>query len=663
MARINKEYRISETDYWQGLSDQNPTKRFSSQVKDSQNTDHNLLDGARDRQATDLLGSTDAFTTGDEAEIRVIKFRDKFIHISDTSVKFFDSDYTELSVEDRAGDSFAYLNGVNPLTDIDYISTVDTFIIVNKTTTVASEDAPMYAIQGTVNLFTDLSEQAAVTGDTFKVIISENLDPAGFYRRLSNGSWDLVAASGDKNGRITQSTMPHRLIYDEISNGMIWDRLNINDRRSGSDTNLLPRFVGDKIKCAAFLNARLWFLSSNAIEASRANDIFTFFVYNVADVNQSDRISYDIKTGEVGSPVWCQPIGSQLFVLCDSGLLSFGSGQEPLTSTNGYEVFLKDTKTLNIKPATNGEKVIFADQFNRLYSYGWSNQYFAIQEMGQTNAHIERTMQSKTIRDIYAIDNSTYVIMTDWSVYVNEIVASQDQLVKNSWSRYIFYDEGGTGGRTVSIAPWADRIRIIQSAEKWHILDHVKTSPVDPDNFNYSPRLDQRELLSPAAYDQEKDRTKYIHSGSNASLEFSELHKPNGVVLRPETVDKRSCWFEGYHTEECYLGFWYSCYMDKENQYVGGTPTARATIANITVFHNLSGGYKVSAGRDVNSLKPLRFQGSRTLLNSIGATTIETGDMRFGFGGDAKRSLVRFENVSGVPHTITTTVYGLNIRG
>lgn len=659
----NQVRKFSVADLWQLISKQAPWKVHPGQQDDSLNFEPDVMVGARKRNPTRLLGSNPDFSSTITTakyygqEFRVIPFEDKYIYVGDGQLLAFDSNMNPIEIIDVPGDGFSYFDGINPLEDIDWASAIDTLIITNRTVTVTSEATPDYTPKGTVTFFSELPESPS-DDDIYRVASGENSDPPGYYQYdADTETWTRIAAPADQDGRFTDSTLPCRLIWNEDANTFTFAELNLNDRLSGTTvSNPLPRFVGNKIKAVRYHGARLVFLSDNAVDMSRTSDQFTFFYNDISvEPTDDDRLYVDINIDQIGDALYCESLGKDLIILCESGVCSLPTGDKSLSPRNNPQiVFLSDSQPKDIRPASNGQQFVFIDGYNQVQVFQWAGLVYGIQPIGQANKYVQTLFDNETIVDIYAIENKFFFIADDGIVYHYTFYQSNGQLQAQSWGRYQYYGNS----RILSMNNWRDRVYMVMDGPRHMSMSTTFVYPVPDSGFLYLARLDQLEVKT-GTYDTNTDKTRFAHSASDADLESTYIVTQTGKMIRPISVDKRNAYFSGKIEGSCYIGFSFTSRTDLKKLYLGASTTHARLVWLAVHYQDSVAGMSVYTGRSYDNLKKARNSslvlGSYTLNSS---PIKPEKQVRHYFMGDARNTVIRIEDSTPGQEILSAIEFG-----
>jgi hypothetical protein len=158
------------------------------------------------------------------------------------------------------------------------------------------------------------------------------------------------------------ATMPHKLVYDEVTHLWSFDQVATWDTRKvgDDDTNPLPSFVGFPLREVFFFRNRLGFLASDSLSTSRAGKYFNFFGTTATQILDSDPIDLASTAGDVETLDWAVVYNQTLlvfastkqqFVLVGGDILSPNNARlMPSTTFEAYE---------GACPQTIGNQVVF----------------------------------------------------------------------------------------------------------------------------------------------------------------------------------------------------------------------------------------------------------------------------------------------------------------
>lgn len=667
-------------DLWQGQSLQPAWKRYPGQVDLAQNATLDPLDGARMRNPSILLADIPSTTLNPQFNYYIASLRQFRVFIRDGELIVLDEDGTEMTVHDESGGD-AYLNGLNRFITDSAVS-LDTLIIVNKNKVVLMGATAAYQVLGEVLIYSDLFKspdewstpdpgaadpKAAPVGSHFKVLNDENLDPAGHYVKVSSSLWTRVAAPSDPDGKPNLETWPHRLVYRADTDDFVYDTLPLNDRLSGnSATNPVPHLVGGKIKSAQFLGNRLAFIGQDSLKLTAANDVFTIFADNVNNITDADPIELDINLHNIGTPVRTEVIGDAILVLCENGQFSYGSvSTDPLSPINnpGRIRQITDFKTEDIYPGTDGNRLVFLDQLGQMRAYQWDNQTRTVQYIGSTTEHVVGLFDDYDVEGVWLDGDTTYVCTTSPTVFIHQLYFRNGSLEQSAWSTYVFNE------RIRYLDTWADQIRLVSMlvTTSHSLLSHQRRKAPNPEDFDFTPRLDRLELLT-GNYVASADQTEFVLTGRDATIGGTMLvttknfqGETDHQFLRPVSVNGRRFRVKGKWTGyEHYAGFRYTYRLVLSKLYAGLTNARPVFRAHQNVFHHETFSYTVKITREGGRELTVVWPSDTLNAKSLNATQRETGHASILILGDAKGTTI--EIVNDTPGPVTISALGLNIE-
>ncbi|MGH7130335.1 MAG: hypothetical protein ACREJO_00100 [Phycisphaerales bacterium] len=646
--------RLDIARLYQGVSQQPPWRRQVGQVEESINYQLDVLEGARKRNATELIAEL-SLPSGNYYWTTL---RDKIVAIGNSSIYAFDRSGTRVTIEDQTG-GFGYLSGITPATTR-VATAIDTLVVCNTGTTVTTTATATFSVTQEVRLFSDLPDSAHATiGGYYKVKVDENFDLAGHYYWSSSLEWIRVAAPADADGSYTATTMPHRLVYDETHNKFVFSRCPWKDRLSGNTrTNKTMPFVGSTVQAVAFHSARLFLMARTAVCSGGSGpnqSVFNLFTDNISAVVDSDPISIDINLPNIGKPLDCCSLGNELFIDCENGQLAFGSADKALAPANGRVRKLGDYKSMGKTIANSGPEAVIIDQYGDCYLYRFADVLTGVQLAGNLNTQSPTYVPSTSINRAYFIDSTLFVGQTGADVYVHERFASGGEVIQLAWSKYTFFEQ------TVHIDAWQNYVYLVQTDGSHFSLLRYRHKILETTTGNFDVRFDRREYKTATSYDALNNETLFVVTGRTpASSTGWYVASSDGLILPVSRVSGTNLYVNGKHNSgSFYVGKVYTASMTLSK--IWATNDVRSTLSRIVVGHKDTTDYVVTMGRANSGVtRSSHFNGVRSGLSTINGSLVDTGIFQTMAGGDARYTDITISNAT--PGTVTLSFVELQVQ-
>ena len=257
---------------------------------------------------------------------------------------------------------------------------------------------------------------------------------------------------------LTDSTMPHRLLYDSSNDTFTFAEIPYDNRKVGDDiTNTHPSFLGKTIQQAFFHSNRLGFLSTDNIILSAASDVFNFYHKTARAISDADPV--DLSATSVRPAVLhaVRPTTQGLVLFSKSQQFLMYSDQGPLTpATTKIRPISSMEMDSDVDPVDVGTHMNF---ISKTPNY---TRVFAMQTRGLG--------ESPTVLDIGRVVNEWITIDVDTLIasVQNDFLAMSSQS-----SNEIYFYKTYTDGKELLMESWF----------KWELPGLVQTIAVDQDDM------------------------------------------------------------------------------------------------------------------------------------------------------------------------------------
>lgn len=702
---------------WRGESDQPPQTRLGGQLQAADNCRLDVtLSGPVRRGPTRLIADLAALTASDDYHIEQI--RDCVLFIRQNEIFAYRvTDGSVITVIDTTdgGDFAQYLQnpGTTALTPDDLISTVsvDTAIIANRLKTVDTlatwsfqqslnfiqtgdpDGTPIDLInEGTgneVDKFSDLPDASVDDGTLYHVVIDENRDPHGQYVYFdgtphatyplgyfpNHDNWYRIPGDVQSEGRFDPTTMPLIAVYDQDANTVTvavgpWrQRLNGN-----TASNQRASLVGTEIIDVFFLQGRLAFITRGNLTTSRSGDFFNYWLNNVSNVDDEDRIDREMLTFKnLGRPLRVLVLGHSAIICFELGQLAFSSGSDNMTATNGQFRVLTKFASLDVEPGDAGDMGFIVDRRGYIHQYGLfdAGGTSVPTYMGWTNIHRFRLTRGHTINQLFGIERSMFMTTTGGTVLTYDSFSKGNEAVQSAWSSLTLWEN------PVFFARWADRIYIVthDDTEGYSISDYKHYDEEAPAGMTWAPTLDRLELL-PGSYDEDANETTFTHTGRNGDLALSKVvvttanmvHQlpnvkrieGNGDVVVEGGSGEEGDWDAASTGTLHYLGFAFSSEVEL-NEFWPNFDETVLNVSKLTIHHFESSDYQVVIPRRDRDDDIYDFE-ARRLPALLGVPGSHTGFHRVEASFDGRKTRPIIRSSSPGRFTIVAVAYEFEIQ-
>lgn len=310
------------------------------------------------------------------------------------------------------------------------------------TNTVARvEDLPKYA----PHLYTvRVAEKADPLLDTwFKFIITgTETSPVPSFTYFGNeGYWQECVAPNTKL-TLTNSTMPHVLVHDPVTDTFRFRRETWAKRAAGTTTsNPDPSFVNNKINAVGEFQSRLLFLSGDKLVGSRIDKMTDFWFGSVTAQVDTDPIDIGSKS-DASILMDMVQHNKDLAIFSDTAQFIV-SGRSKLTPANAAMTLTTAFEAdLTAVPVSNGKDICFATKFGRFVGI---REFFALGSSDKNDSreitqHVQSYIPGTATRLTASANYGTLLVHTGESNVVSmyQYIWQGEDKIQSAWSKLIF---------------------------------------------------------------------------------------------------------------------------------------------------------------------------------------------------------------------------------
>jgi hypothetical protein len=672
--------RVPITSLYQGTSNQHPARRRPGQVESAENIRFDVANGATRRNGTDFVAAL-GLSAATDWYFKAFKGR-YLVAISDTTVRLFDmSDGTEKTITNEVG-SFAYLSSSTGKTDIRSAALLDTFVILNRQVTTSFTNSPNFPVLGVVTTFdkllADQADEGAFDPDVIpqggyaEVLEDWKETRSGYYQKGFNDAgaitWTIVSPPQDDNAIVDKTSMPHRIVHDVDADTFTYQVCPWKDRLSGNDdTNPTPAWAGEKIEAIAAHQSRLFLIAKSTISSGEGTaprrSVFNLFDYNVDVPTDIDRIEYSVTDSNVGPCYYAESVGADLVLVCQNGLVVYTSGRDSLTAFNARDfTIMQLPATLGIRPGVDAGSIFIADDNGRIHWFAYND---GLMFQGTINDHRPEILDGETIKDMFTIHNTLFVVTASGSVKVHERYVQPDGNQLSSWSTMTFFEDAEFFGN------YLDKVKIVtnDATEGIDLIDYEHRQPFYKTDFDYEICLDRREELT-GTYDGSMNQTKFTLTNREALTTDTVLvaqldtdGNRSNQPMTPARVQGNSFWINGKWTNgNHFAGFKYTSTLTLSDLWAGTSDTM-PIMSQLNVLHKESTDYKVNITEQGESANESPWTATQMGVTTFGEFTTDTGISQHLVLGDARYTTIEIESSSAGFFMIPAIEYKLRTRG
>lgn len=279
---------------------------------------------------------------------------------------------------------------------------------------------------------------------------SEGGFPSGWYKADSNTVWPWYSrvATPFAKSEFKLDKMPCR-IRNTSKNNFEVEQIPWKARLSGNPAlNAAPSFIDKKLTDLAIHRGRLWLAAGEQLCASRANDLYNFWIDDYQLLRDDDRIDITIGSGKVNVISHLVTFAKALVVFTDADQ-QFEIRGEPIISPTNVAVL----PTTNYGAAACAP-VVTNRQLYAPVTKGTATQVheYVYDEQAANNisidiaAPVERWLPSD-IRQIVASKTGDVLFLRSGynghstTIYVHNMVFSGNERVQSAWSKWSFEND------------------------------------------------------------------------------------------------------------------------------------------------------------------------------------------------------------------------------
>jgi hypothetical protein len=682
------ERSISIRSLWRGPSEQPPWQRFNGQVRQAKNVRFDIAFGATKRGPTEfvqrLRNGTPPLAPGDP-EFLWIAIRDAIVAIGENVIVGWGNDGNELTVVDDTSVTPPF-NGYlqqpdtgafSAMDHLDWDAAEDTVLIANRLVTVATLDSftPQEALNVIYNGdetdaapvsasdpgppdnsqtdFQDLLDQdddsPYAVGAFVRVKFDSNLDPAGLYIKADptggahpdnffpqhSDFWYRIPPEPRTDGRYDPTTMPLRIVYDEVAGTLTVSSSPWSQRLSGSPATNLPVVKDRRIVSLRFFQGRLVLFTPRTINASRHRDFFNLWVNAVGSIVDDDRMALDSGFSSLGRIQRSAVLGRAVLMLLERGQVALGSGPDQRFATaTAQQQVLADFKPVDRAPGIGPGRTIFADQWEDIHEFVWTG--VGIIYRGILNIHDPDLLHNKALDAIFIHRSTTYLVLSEDNMLVHDSYRAGEELLQSAFGEFemrgrpVFVDEFGGAARIVTV-----------DEDGYTLVNYFHRRPVPPDDMPFMPRMDEQEIAQ-GVYEPLVDETTFVHSGrdgSDASRVVVRSPGKEGAFLVPKRVQTDGSIVVAGQWDDTgghYIGFTWETELGLTELYAEATAIL-VILSEFVVFYHETTDFVITAtvpGASTELRAP--FQAARHGQHEVGSAVLETGFQPFQISGDAR---------------------------
>lgn len=649
--------RLQIDRLYEGTSDQHDAKRAPGQVEEALNIRLDIANGATRRNGTDILEALDLRTDRDWL---IESFKGRWIvALCYDDLRIFDAiDGEEMSVINSVGD-YNYLSTATAKQDIRTAALLDTLVILNRNVETAFNASASYPVSGTVTTYDKLFEEPEDdTGDDptvvpdgghFEVLEDWKGTRAGFYQKGRNDAgaieWTIVAPPQDDNAVPDPTTLPHRLVHDVDAGTFTYEPCPWRSRLSGSDaTNPAPSWAGEKLEAIAAHQGRFFFAGDSYLTAGEVaaprRSVFNLYDYNVDVPTDSDRIDYAITDSRVASVLYMESVGADLALVCENGVVVYTSGADALTAFNGRDFTIAELPASEeARPGVSAGNLFVFDDNDRVHWFIYAGEGLIPQ--GEINAHRPDILQGETVIDLFAIQDTLYVVCESGSVKVHERYVRPEGNLLSAWSELAFFE------RPIFFGTYNDKLKIMTTdpSAGYALLDYEHRQPFYGESVGFEVCLDRREDVV-GVYDFSTNRTAFEHTGRSAALASSLLFDPeSNQSIEPIGIQGNRFFVNGNKAGVKTIGFRYESRLTLSKLWAG-LSSVLPLLSQVNVLHKDSTDYILEVEEQGETAIRSPWTSTLVGVNTFGTVVAETGISKHLAMGDARDTAIRITSDS-----------------
>ena len=646
---------INETipQFFNGVSQQAPNLRRTSQVETQINMFSSIADGVLPRTPSINLGKISSSPLGNVYHHTIDRTETEQFNviIKNGSIEVYDMTGTAMTVTYPAGVS--YLTSSDPKNDFEAITIKDFTFILNKTVTVGQNTITAGTLDGTAQRFSSLKDISAATsaaiGTVYEIQGDENDAFDSFFVEKTIESsdndadtWEETVDPTATSDNFDDATMPHQL----VKTGATTFELQVVPwvaRTVGSEfSNPFPSFTGSTINDMFLYRDRFAFLSGDNVILSEqgADNYFNFFRTTVTQLLESDPIDVSANITAVIDLLYAVPFDNKLILFSENTQFTMGDS----------DILTQDT--VEIKPTTNfatspkarpvlaGRNIYFP--FERT-NYTGFREYFVDSESLQNDAaditkHVPRYVPKDVFKVVASSNedfhmsisteeqNIFYIYQWYWGQGSNGLSKLQ-----SAWHKW----DMGAGTKILNADLIDNVIYIIIEREGEVFLESIDMATRNFDgDLPYQVRLDRRDKAT-GVYDALSNKTTWTLPYATTSeiivVRDDGFTTNKGLQVlgtsQPTTTTVEAL---GDHSEsECFIGIEYYKEMELSPFFVRQRSASGGSIARLggkLKISKLKLSYDDSSYFQVEVTPKARDSRTRTFNSPIGAAESTIGE-------------------------------------
>lgn len=557
--------------FFNGVSQQAPQLRRTSQVSEQINCFSSISDGVLPRPpvehlsllSSSSLGNVYLHTINRDATERFV------VIVKNGDIDVYDLDGNAMTVTFPAGTG--YLTSSDPRNDFECYTVKDYTFILNKTVTTAMTSRSAGTIDGTVQNFSDLSDEAETDSAGVVWKIEGNSD-TGFGSYYVEKTEENAGSTGDVyteivDPRVTQvsldaSTMPHELVKTGATT-FEFREVTWIDKQAGDDvTNPSPPFVGQTINDLFIYRNRFGFLSGDNVSLSEAGaaNFFNFFRTTVTQLLDSDTIHVSANNTRVADLKFAVAFTDSLTLWSEQTQFEMGAGDLLTPSTVEILPTTQFVTSTKCRPKLAGRNIYFAVERTE---HTGIREYFIESDSGVNDAadvtkHVPRYIPKDVSLILPSSNDDVLFVLSDEDkskIWVYQwFWAQQSGGLNKLQSAWHLWDMG-TDAEVLSIDLIDNQLYIIVERDSKTYLEtlDLTTRKFDTD-LPFQIRLDRRSSLT-GVYDGTNttwtlpfatdDDVTVVRDGGftvDAGLEILNLTQPTTTtVVAPGDWSESAC--------------------------------------------------------------------------------------------------------------------------
>ena len=514
-----------------------------------------------------------------------------------------------------------------------------------------------------VESFGDLPPQEEI-GRILKVSGDPSDRGDDYYVQLQNtGRW--VETYGYGLGKsIVASTMPHKIVYDQVADTFHFSAHTWDGRLVGDDkTAPPPSFIGHGINNMLVHRGRMVFLSEENIICSQAKNYENCWRTSVIQLLDDDPIDISVVSGRVSVLNHAVPFNKKLVFFADQAqyLLDGGEILSPKTAVAAFSTAFQNSVTQT--PVNIGPYVYFIDDSGthlRLLEF-FSDNNAQTENADDSSVQVPEYMVGP-IRNLAASSRLSAAIIQGADptlLYTYRFVFGDQSKVQSAWGTWKF------GGNVLSYEFVNNFLYLfINRADGLYLErmlleeDALRTTRAFPVDLDHQIVLADCSPVYSAVQDKTTFTTPFVYSNKIA-LMFAPAESDSGIQMTLTPTFGNSYTVEGDITAfpDAVIGETYEFRWELSPQFLRETKGAgtviiqdgRLSLRYLTLQYMDTSAFTVRVSTPGGRVYEYPFEG-RTIgsaNNILGGVSIDTGKFRVPIM--AQNSIVKIEVVNDTP--------------